>query len=69
MPFFHSDTILFHYLDLGKGVPFVFQHGLGGAVHQAQALFEPPMPFCFLTLDCWGYGETRPVVIYTPFHV
>jgi len=25
MPFFHSDTILFHYLDQGKGVPLVFQ--------------------------------------------
>ena len=33
MPFFHSDTLLFHYLDMGKGVPFVFQHGMGGDVH------------------------------------
>ena len=61
MPFFHSDTILFHYLDLGKGVPFVFQHGMGGDVHQIQDLFEPPIPFRLLTLDCRGHGETRPV--------
>src|SRR6266496_3640772 len=59
MPFFHSDTILFHYLDLGKGVPFVFQHGMGGDVHQIQDLLEPPIPFRLLTLDCRGHGETR----------
>ena len=36
MPFFYADSITFHYLDGGQGLPFVFQHGLGGDVHQAQ---------------------------------
>ena len=61
MPFLYSDTILFDYLDMGKGVPLVFQHGMGGDVHQIRDLFEPPIPFCLLTLDCRGHGETRPV--------
>lgn len=61
MPFFHFDTILFHYLDMGKGVPFIFQHGMGGDVHQIRDLFEPPIPFRLLTLDCRGHGETRSV--------
>ena len=61
MPFFSTDSIMFHYLDVGQGLPFVFQHGLGGDVHQTQKLFVPPLPFRLLTLDCRGHGETRPV--------
>lgn len=72
MPFFHADSITFHYLDVGQGLPFVFQHGLGGDVHQTQDLFVPPLPFRLLTLDCRGHGETRPVgdpayLGFTPF--
>ncbi len=26
MPFFNADAITFHYLDVGQGLPFVFQH-------------------------------------------
>ncbi len=61
MPFFNADSITFHYLDVGQGRPFVFQHGTGGDVHQTQDLFVPPLPFRLLTLDCRGHGETRPV--------
>jgi pimeloyl-ACP methyl ester carboxylesterase len=61
MPFFQANSITFHYLDVGQGLPFVFQHGLGGDVHQTQDLFVPPLPFRLLTLDCRGHGETRPV--------
>ena len=61
MPFFYADPITFPYLDVGQGLPFVFQHGLGGDVHQTQDLFVPPLPFRLLTLECRGHGETRPV--------
>jgi pimeloyl-ACP methyl ester carboxylesterase len=61
MPFFSANSITFHYLDEGQGLPFVFQHGLGGDVHQTQDIFSPPLPFRLLTLDCRGHGETRPV--------
>ena len=61
MPFFQANSITFHYLDVGQGPPFVFQHGLGGDVHQTQNLFVPPLPFRLLTLDCRGHGETKPV--------
>jgi pimeloyl-ACP methyl ester carboxylesterase len=72
MPFFYADSITFHYLDVGQGFPFVFQHGLGGDVHQTQDLFVAPLPFRLLTLDCRGHGETRPVgdpayLGFTPF--
>ncbi len=45
MPFFSTDSITFHYLDVGQGRPFVFQHGTGGDVHQTQDLFVPPLAF------------------------
>ncbi|HEY6410124.1 MAG TPA: alpha/beta hydrolase [Ktedonobacteraceae bacterium] len=61
MSFFSADSITFHYLDVEQGLAFVFQHGLGGDVHQTQDLFVPPLPFRLLTLDCRGHGETRPV--------
>ena len=61
MPFFESGPTTFHYLDAWQGLPFVFQHGLGGDVHQTQDIFPPPLPFRLLTLDCRGHGETRPV--------
>jgi len=61
MPFFSADSITFHYLDEGQGLPFVFQHGTGGDVHQTQDLFVPPLTFRLLTLECRGHGETRPV--------
>ncbi|MBL8160361.1 MAG: alpha/beta hydrolase [Anaerolineae bacterium] len=59
MPFFTSDSSTFHYLDAGAGLPFVFQHGLGGDHHQTQDTFASPQ-FRLLTLDCRGHGETHP---------
>jgi pimeloyl-ACP methyl ester carboxylesterase len=61
MPFFSADAITFHYLDVGQGLPFVFQHGLGGDTHQTQDTFAPPLPFRLLTLDSRGHGETNPL--------
>lgn len=61
MPFFEKDGLNFHYRDIGEGVPFFFQHGLGGDVNQPTGLFKPRPGFRLLSLDCRGHGETRPL--------
>jgi pimeloyl-ACP methyl ester carboxylesterase len=61
MPFFPRDGLQFHFREAGTGVPFVFQHGLGGDTEQTFSLFRPPPGFRLLTLDCRGHGETRPI--------
>lgn len=61
MPSFTHDGLSFHYLDSGEGVPFVFQHGLGGDVNQPFKLFCPPPGFRLLAFDCRAHGETRPL--------
>lgn len=62
MPVFERDGIAFHYRDTGQGRPFVFQHGLGGDVAQAQDFFAEGEPgLRVVSLDCRGHGETRPV--------
>jgi pimeloyl-ACP methyl ester carboxylesterase len=61
MPFFARDELNFHYLDIGRGIPFFFQHGLGGDVNQPSGLFKPPSGFRLLSFDCRGHGETRPL--------
>jgi pimeloyl-ACP methyl ester carboxylesterase len=61
MPFFESNGIRFHYLDAGAGLPFIFQHGLGGDTSQTLGTFQPPLAFRLLTLDSRGHGETYPL--------
>lgn len=61
MPLFEHDGLIFHYRDQGQGLPFVFQHGLGGDTNQTFGLFSPPPGVRLLTLDCRGHGETRPL--------
>ena len=61
MPFFLRDGLQFHYLDTGEGIPFCFQHGLGGDVNQPFGLFKPPAGFRLLALDCRGHGDTYPL--------
>ena len=41
MPFFDRDGLRFHYRDEGHGLPFVFQHGLGGDVSQPFGVYKP----------------------------
>jgi pimeloyl-ACP methyl ester carboxylesterase len=57
----HHDGITFHYLDSGEGVPFLFQHGLGGDLTRSYGLLTPPLPFRLLSFDFRGHGETRPL--------
>jgi pimeloyl-ACP methyl ester carboxylesterase len=61
MPFFGHDGLNFHYLEKGRGVPFVFQHGLGGDVSQPFGILAPPPGFRLLAFDCRAHGETRPL--------
>ena len=41
MPFFDHDDVQFHYREAGRGLPFVFQHGLGGDINQPFGLYRP----------------------------
>jgi pimeloyl-ACP methyl ester carboxylesterase len=61
MASFLRDGIIFHYLDVGQGVPFVLQHGLGGDVRQPAGLFVPPTGVRLLCLDARGHGRTQPL--------
>lgn len=62
MPFFEHDNLHFHYLDSGEGLPFFFQHGLGGDTLQTAEVFQPPQAgIRFISMDARGHGETRPL--------
>lgn len=65
MPKYEHGGITFHYRDEGAGLPFVFQHGLGGDVSQPYGFFESDLrdspPFRLIALDCRAHGETRPL--------
>jgi pimeloyl-ACP methyl ester carboxylesterase len=58
---FQRDGIVFHYLDVGQGTPFVFQHGLGGDVRQLAGLFVPPQGVRLLSFDARAHGLTQPL--------
>jgi len=58
---FERDGIVFHFLDVGQGVPFVFQHGIGGDVRQPAGLFRPPQGIRLLCLDARAHGQTQPL--------
>jgi pimeloyl-ACP methyl ester carboxylesterase len=60
MPYFGRDGIRFHYRDTGEGLPFIFQHGLGGDVTQPFGLFNPPASFRLIAFDCRFHGQTGP---------
>lgn len=61
MPFWAHDDLQFRYREAGGGLPFIFQHGLGGDVNQTMALFVPPQGIRALSLDTRGHGLTRPL--------
>jgi pimeloyl-ACP methyl ester carboxylesterase len=59
--FFEHDGLRFRYREVGEGLPFVGQHGLGGDL---TAIFDliPPVPgIRMLGLDARGHGETQPL--------
>ena len=58
MAYFIHDDIRFHYIDIGEGIPFIFQHGLGGSTEQIRNIFTPPSGIRLLTFDFRGHGAT-----------
>ena len=61
MPFFENDDLQFYFRDQGSGIPFFFQHGLGGDTSQPFGIFNPPDGFRMLAFDCRGHGRTHPL--------
>ena len=55
------DGIGFYYRDEGHGLPFVFQHGLGGDLNQPIGLYNPAAGVRLIAFDMRGHGETRPL--------
>jgi pimeloyl-ACP methyl ester carboxylesterase len=55
------DGISFCYRDEGHGLPFVFQHGLGGDLNQPIGLYSPEAGVRLIAFDMRGHGETRPL--------
>jgi pimeloyl-ACP methyl ester carboxylesterase len=60
MPWFDHQRFRLHYVDRGKGTPFIFQHGLGGSTDQTAGLFPETAGVRFLSLDCRSHGESEP---------
>jgi pimeloyl-ACP methyl ester carboxylesterase len=58
MPAFRVGAVTFHYIDVGSGMPFVFQHGIGGDVRQPVGLFTPPAGVRLLSFDARAHGQT-----------
>lgn len=56
--YFDHDGLRLHYLDSGDGLPFVFQHGLGGDVDQPAGLFHPPSDVRLLACDSRAHGNS-----------
>ena len=60
MAWFNHQHFRLHYVDRGKGMPFIFQHGLGGSTEQTTGLFPDKPGVRFLSLDCRSHGESEP---------
>jgi pimeloyl-ACP methyl ester carboxylesterase len=58
---FRVGPISFNYLEVGMGVPFVFQHGIGGDLRQPAGLFSPPEGVRLLSFDARAHGQTFPL--------
>jgi pimeloyl-ACP methyl ester carboxylesterase len=61
MPLFEHDGLSFNYVDSGSGLPFLFQHGLGGDVNQTLEHYAAQPGVRLLSMDCRAHGETRPL--------
>ena len=61
MPQFTRDGIQFYFEETGSGLPFIFQHGLGGDVTQPVGLFKPPPGIRLIAFDARAHGKTTPV--------
>src|SRR5688500_13336160 len=62
MATFIRDGIYFNFSTEGAGLPFIFQHGLGGDLQQPRFLYEPRGAVQRISLYARGHGATRPLV-------
>jgi pimeloyl-ACP methyl ester carboxylesterase len=61
MTYCERDGLKFHFRDEGHGLPFIFQHGLGGDLNQPLGLYRPSASVRLIGCDVRGHGETRPL--------
>jgi len=61
VPVFDRDGLKIHFRDEGHGLPFVFQHGLGGDLNQPLGLYRPATGVRLTAFDMRAHGETRPL--------
>ncbi len=61
MAIFHHDGLRHHVRDEGDGLPFVFQHGLGGDVNQPFGLYRALEGVRLIGFDMRAHGETWPL--------
>ena len=60
MPYSEHNGSSFYFVEKGSGVPFIFQHGLGGSVDQIIKIYSPPPGVRLITFDFRGHGNTSP---------
>jgi pimeloyl-ACP methyl ester carboxylesterase len=61
MPLLDHHGVQFHFREAGQGLPFVFQHGLGGELNQPFGLYRRIPGVRTIGFDMRGHGETRPL--------
>src|SRR5437899_1718152 len=58
MPFLEQPNLKLYFEEQGSGIPFFFQHGLGGDISQPFSLFHPPPGIRLIAFDCRGHGRS-----------
>jgi pimeloyl-ACP methyl ester carboxylesterase len=58
MPSFTCGTATLNFIDAGQGLPFVFQHGIGGDVRQPCKIVNPPPGVRLISFDARAHGST-----------
>jgi pimeloyl-ACP methyl ester carboxylesterase len=58
MPSFTLGTTTLNYIDAGCGLPFVFQHGIGGDISQPRKVLDPPRGVRLISFDARAHGST-----------
>jgi pimeloyl-ACP methyl ester carboxylesterase len=61
MSVLERDGIIFHFREEGRGLPFLFQHGLGGELGQPLSVYRPASGIRQLAFDFRAHGQTQPL--------
>jgi len=59
MPFFKSSDLELYFEEKRSGIPFFFQHGLGGDISQPFGLLRAPAGIRLIAFDCRGHGRSQ----------